>query len=404
MKNIVLFSVAFMAASLFLSIAVAVAQDASSVVNGNNKFAFDLYAKYKAKDGNIFFSPYSISSALAMTYEGAKGKTADEMQAVLHFPKDDALRRDAFLAANNQINKKDKKYQLNTANALWAQKDYKFKADYFALVEKYYSGKASNLDFIKDTENSRITINNWVEAQTNNKIKDLIPRGSVDRMTRLVLTNAIYFKGLWLEQFKKSNTQERDFKADQNKTVKAQMMISTGEKAKYSYAETEKVQVLELPYQGNELSMLILLPKGNDIQTAEEFLTPEKLAGIKSSLRSQRVDVFIPKFKFETKYFMASDLRGMGMPTAFAGGAADFSGMTGNRDLYIAEVIHQAFVEVNEEGTEAAAATGVVMRATAMMPERPKIFNADHPFVFFIQERSTGNILFLGKMKDPGKN
>jgi serpin B len=404
MKNIVFLGAAFLAASLLLLSTVAFAQDVSGVVNGNNQFAFDLYAKYKTKDGNIFFSPYSISSALAMTYEGAKGTTADQMQKVLHFPKDEIARREAFLGINSQINGQGKKYQLRTANALWAQKDYKFKADYFSLVEKYYSGKATNMDFISDTEKSRVTINKWVEEQTNNKIKDLIPQGAIDRMTRLVLTNAIYFKGLWLEQFNKNSTQERDFRVDQNTTVKAQMMSFTGEKANFSYTETENAQVLELPYQGNELSMLILLPKNNDLPAVEALLAPEQLTALKRGLRNQRVDIFIPKFKFETKYFMAQDLRSMGMPIPFSGGAADFSGMTGSKDLYISEVIHQAFVEVNEEGTEAAAATGVVMRATSiMLPAQPKIFNANHPFLFFIQDRMTGNILFMGKVKNPAK-
>jgi serpin B len=403
MKNHWFINAAPAAALLLLSTAL-FAQDAGSVVNGNNQFAFDLYAKYKAKDGNIFFSPYSISSALAMTYEGAKGKTADEMQAVFHFPKGEPVLRESFQKINSRINTTDKKYQLHTANALWAQKNYVFKADYFSLVEKYYSGKTTNLDFVKDTEKSRVTINNWVESQTNNKIKDLIPPGAIQPATRLVLTNAIYFKGLWLEQFKKADTQEKEFKADPNNIVRVPMMSFTGEKAKFNYVETEKVQTLEILYEGNELSMLILLPKNNDIQAAEECLSTDKLTALKRGLRNQRVDVFIPKFKFETKYFMADDLKAMGMPTAFAGGVADFSGMTGNKDLYIAVVIHQAFVEVNEEGTEAAAATGVVMNHLAMAPDKPKTFNADHPFIFLIQERSSGNILFLGRVKNPAKS
>jgi serpin B len=403
MRKNVLLKAAFLAASLLILNAGTFAQDARSVIYGNNQFAFDLYAKYKTKDGNIFFSPYSISSALAMTYEGARGKTADEMQAVLHFPKDDAIRRESFLTINNQINKQDKKYQLRTANALWAQKDYKFKPDYFAMVEKYYAGKATNLDFINDTEKSRVKINTWVEEQTNNKIKDLLTKGIINSSTRLVLTNAIYFKGLWLDQFNKKNTQEKDFKVDQNNTVKVQMMSSTGEKAKFNYSETEKVQILELPYEGNELSMLILLPKKDDLQAAEEYLVPEKLVAAAKGLRKKRVDIYVPQFKFETKYFMAEDLKGMGMLAAFTPGSADFSGMTGTKELNIAHVIHQAFVEVNEEGTEAAAATAVVMTFGAMAPETPKIFNADRPFIFFIQERSTNNILFIGRVKNPAK-
>jgi serpin B len=383
---------------LFLS-SVVFAQDVSSVVNANNQFAFDLYSKYKSKDGNIFYSPYSISSALAMTYEGARGKTAEEMQAVFHFPQDASRRRDSFSKIYQQINKKDKKYKLSTANALWVQKDYKFLDDYFSLVDKYYGGKVTNLDFVNETEASRLTINSWVEEQTNNKIKDLIPPGILNSLTRLVLTNAIYFKGFWIKQFDKKDTKEEDFRISPDNKIKAQMMRLTGEEANFNYAETDKLQILELPYEGNELSMLILLPKGDDLKAVEESLSSEKLSEWKSLLRSEEVNIYLPKFKFETKYFMAQDLKKMGMPTAFSL-EADFSGMTGQRDLFISQVIHQAFVDVNEEGTEAAAATAVMMETGLA---EPKIFKADHPFIFIIQERETGNILFIGRVSDPIK-
>jgi len=373
------------------------AQDLGSVVDANNQFAFELYWQYKSKDGNIFFSPYSISSALAMTYEGARGKTADEIQAVFHFPKDGSARQESFLKVYNQINKKDKKYQLHTANALWAQKDYPFLEDYFKLVEKYYGGKITSLDFVKETEKSRLTINRWVEEQTNDKIKDLVPRGSVGSDTRLVLTNAIYFKGFWLKQFDKKDTEEKDFRVSPGNTVKSQMMHSTGKGMEFNYAETDKLQILELPYEGEELSMLILLPKENSLESVEGSLNAEKLSKLKGLLRKEEVDIYMPKFKFETKYFMAEDLCRMGMPTAFSG-SADFSGMTGKRDLFISQVIHQAFVDVNEEGTEAAAATAVIMK---MGLSEIRTFKADHPFIFVIQERETGNILFLGRVVNP---
>lgn len=375
------------------------AGDLSSVVNTNNQFAFGLYSRYKAKDGNIFFSPYSISSALVMAYEGAKGKTAEEIEAVFHFPQDDTLRRESFLRIYNQINKKDKKYQLRTANALWAQKDYPFLEDYFNLIGKYYGGKVTNLDFINETEKSRITINNWVEEQTNNRIKNLIPPGILNEMTRLVLTNAIYFKGKWVKQFEEKNTTEQDFRMSPANTVKVKMMSLTGERARFNYGETDKLQILELLYEGEELSMLVLLPKDDDLAALEESLNPQNISNWKSGLQKERVDVYLPKFKFETKYFMAEDLKEMGMPTAFSG-VADFSGMTGKKDLFISEVIHQAFVEVNEEGTEAAAATAVVMVQSVLM-EKPKIFNANRPFIFVIQEKETGNILFIGRVNNP---
>lgn len=379
----------------------ATTEGVNAVVNANNQFALDLYSKYKTQEeGNIFFSPYSISTALTMTYEGAKGQTAEEMQKVFYFPKDEKIRRPAFAKIYNEINKKDKKYTLNTANALWAQKDYQFLSEYFSTVEKYYGGKVVNLDFINDPEGSRITINNWVEDQTNDRIKDLIPAKILGVDTRLVLTNAIYFKGDWVLKFDKSQTREENFKVSLTKTVKAQMMSLTGEKAKFNYAETDDLQILEMPYSGEELSMLVFLPKNNNLQGLEQPLTLEKLNEWKNMLKEKKIDVYMPKFKFETKYFMAKDLAEMGMPTAFSG-AADFSGMTGRRNLYISKVIHQAFVEVNEEGTEAAGATAVIMNEKGAIMST--VLRADHPFIFLIQEKNTGNILFLGRVVDPSK-
>lgn len=378
--------------------------DINNVVDANNQFALDYYSKLKDKDdGNIFFSPFSISSAFAMTYEGAKGQTAEEMRLVFYFPEDNNLIRTEYVAIFDEINKKDKKYKLSSANALWAQEDYEFLKDYFDSVEKYYGGKATNLDFKKDPEGSRITINNWVENQTNNKIKDLIPSGVIGTMTKLVLTNAIYFKGEWVKQFNKDDTKEESFRTNKNSTIKAPMMQLTDNKAIFNYAENSNLQILEMPYSGEELSILLLLPKGDNLAKLESLLSTKKLSEWKKDLEAQRVKVFIPKFKFETKYFMTNDLKVMGMPIAFSD-SADFSGMTGNRDLKIDEVIHQAFVEVNEEGTEAAAATLDIMNPIGVGPSKePKIpvFRADHPFIFFIQEKSTGNILFIGRVVNP---
>lgn len=376
--------------------------DVKSVVAANNLFAYDLYSKYKSNDGNVFFSPYSISTALAMTYEGARGKTADEMAAVMHYPKDDQARRNGFASIYAQINRKDKNYTLNTANALWAQKDYSFMPDYLDTAGKYYGGNVTNLDFVKETEKSRITINKWVEDHTNDKIKDLIPTGAVGPATRLVLTNAIYFKGKWAIQFNKNDTSERVFRTGPDKTVKAQMMSLAGEKAVFNYGETDLFQILELPYDGEDLSMLILLPKEDDISSLEASLNEDNLAAWENAMNEEQVNVFLPRFKFETKYFMADTLMEMGMPTAFSLDA-DFSGMTGNKDLLISDVIHQAYVEVNEEGTEAAAATGVVMKLTSVGPSQTKTFYADHPFIFIIQDKTTGTILFMGKVNDPTK-
>jgi serpin B len=368
-------------------------------VDANNLFAFDLYARYRSQSGNLFFSPHSISSALAMTYEGAKGQTAEEMRLVLHLPEDIEKVRSGFEGINKEINRASKMYRLTTANALWAQKDYPFVEEYFTTIEKYYGGKATNLDFITETERSRVTINNWVEDKTYKRIKDLIPKGVLDPMTRMVLTNAIYFKANWSSQFEAENTRDAKFKLGTGKETDVRMMHQTHY---YNYGETDDLQILEMDYLGNELSMLVLLPKENDIAAIESVLSKEKIAEWKKDMMSAEVIVSFPKFKFETKYFMSSDLKAMGMPTAFSELDADFTGMSPTDELYISEVIHQTFVEVAEYGTEAAAATAVVMKATSARPsEEPKFFTADHPFIFIIQQKSTGNILFMGRMSDP---
>ncbi|MBN1503031.1 serpin family protein [Candidatus Woesearchaeota archaeon] len=384
------------------------------VVNANNEFAFDLYSQLgESEQGNLFFSPYSISAALAMTYEGAEGQTADEMRSVFHFPQDNILRPN-FAAIYNDINKGNGAYELRTGNALWVQQDYPFLEDYTSRVEKYYGGKVANLDFKAETEKSRQAINSFIEEQTNDKIKELIPQGVLSPITRLVLTNAIYFKGTWEWEFKKSDTHQQNFKITQDKIVKAEMMYMKPDKARFNYADLEKLQILELPYKGDKISMLILLPKQGEAYdyetdqmitfdyTLEDIeLSAEKLNEYKSQMKETKLSsIFIPKFEFDTKYFMKDALSAMGMPTAFSG-SADFSGMTTAEQLFISEVIHQAFVKVDEKGTEAAAATAVVMKASSDMPSN--IFRADHPFVFIIQEKGTGNILFLGRVTDPTK-
>ncbi|MEK6983516.1 MAG: serpin family protein [Nanoarchaeota archaeon] len=373
----------------------------NSVVNANNQFSLEFYSNLKDKEGNIFFSPYSISTALAMAYEGAREHTAKEIQSVFHFPEDNNLRRASFAAVYNQLNQKDAKYKLSTANALWVQQDFKLLDGYTNTIQEYYSGKATNVDFVGAAEKTRQTINSWVEDKTNNKIKNLFPPGSLTPLSRLVLTNAIYFKGTWVKQFDKSDTKDEDFRVSSDKTVKVPMMRKTGKDAKFSYTETDDLQILEMIYEGHELSMLVLLPKNEDLTSIEESLTVEKLDGWKNELREQRVDLFMPKFTFTTKYTLNNNLKEMGMPSAFST-AADFSGIDGTKNLFIQIVVHQAFVDVNEEGTEAAAATGVGVGITSLPPPVP-IFRADHPFIFIIQEKKSGIILFFGRVIDPTK-
>ncbi|MBU2523258.1 MAG: serpin family protein [Nanoarchaeota archaeon] len=380
------------------------AEGIQDVVDANNQFAFDLYSELvRSENGNIFYSPYSISAALAMVYEGAKGKTADEIKSVFHFPESSILRPN-FAAIYNAVNLRNEAYESRTGNALWVQKDYPFIEDYTGTIEKYYGGKAANVDFVKETEKSRQTLNRFIEEQTNNKIKDLIAPSLLNPNTRLVITNAIYFKGTWEWEFDKSNTQERNFKITPANVVKTQMMYMKPEReAMLNYADIEGLQLLELPYRGEELSMVILLPTEN-LASIESDLTAEKFSEYKSQMQETKLDaVYIPKFEFDTKYSLKENLAALGMPTAFSD-SADFSGMTIAEKLFISAVIHQAYVKVDEKGTEAAAATAVIMEVTSAGPsQKPKIFNADHPFIFIIQQKETGNILFIGRVTDPNK-
>jgi len=372
-------------------------QGISQIVNANNQFAFELYLELdKSEQGNIFYSPYSIFSALAMTYEGAKGQTADEMKSVFHFPESNILRPN-FAAIYNDINIGNDAYELRTGNALWVQQDYKLLDEYTSRVEKYYGGKAANVDFVRETEKSRQTINSFIEQQTNNKIKELIPQGILDISTVLVLTNAVYFKGTWEWEFDKSDTSVQDFKVTLDNVVKTPMMYMKNDEARFNYADLEDLQILELPYKGEEISMLILLPKV-DIDSIEPYLSAEKLKEWKSQMKEEKLDaIYLPKFEFDSKYFMKNTLSEMGMPLAFSS-SADFSGIDGSRGLFIDHVIHQGFVKVDEEGTEAAAATAVtIVKATFPM----NVFRADRPFIFIIQEKDTGLILFMGRVTDP---
>jgi serpin B len=373
----------------------ATASTVKTTVEACNRFSFDLYRRYSDGKGNILFSPYSISTALSMTYEGARGETADEMEAVFHFVEEPSERRPAVARVFNVLNERDREYELHTANALWMQEGYPILEDYVDTVADYYGGVANALDFAREHEESRLIINGWVEARTNYRIKDLFPSGSLPSSVRLVLTNAIYFKGEWLVQFEEEDTRKEEFHVSPAESVEADMMRLREER--FNYTETDELQALELPYKGKDLSMVILLPKENDLGAVEDRLSLEKYQSMTDGMEETLVNVFLPRFKFETKYFMKEDLIEMGMPKAFSS-SADFSGIVEAGGLFIDKVIHQAFIEVNEEGTEAAAATGVSMLESAPIVE---IFRADHPFIFLIRDRITGTILFMGRVMDP---
>ena len=361
-----------------------------------NKLAFDLYQKLAGQnDGNLFFSPYSISSALAMTYGGARGDTAEQMNNVLHFVGPDAT-HPAFSYLRTTLAGIENKggVQLSVANALWPQQDYSFRDEFLELTKKQYGSEIRPVDFA-NTEAVRQAINTWVEDQTNDKIRNLIGEGVLNSLTRLVLVDAIYFKGDWASQFDAEATRDAPFHLTEEKSVQVPMM---SQKADLGFAETDDFEAVELAYEGGDLSMLVLLPsKGSTLGSLEQKLSPDTLLGL--SFRKQELVVNLPKFKLESSFDLGDTLQQMGMKDAFAG-AADFSGMDGTRELFISAVLHKAFVEVNEEGTEAAAATAVVMQLRSM-PAPPRQFTADRPFLFCIRENSTGTILFIGRVMNP---
>jgi len=379
--------------------------DTKAIVEGNNKFAIDLYANLREQQGNLFFSPYSISTALAMTYAGAKGQTESQMAKVLHFPtppneatttltnEQKMQFHSAFGKIVKDLNARGEKgrYELTVANALWGQKSYEFLKEFLELIKANYDGQLNEVDFVEATEAARKTINAWVEQKTKDKIKELIKPGVLDAMTRLVLTNAIYFKGNWASQFKEEQTRNAPFTLLNGDKVEVPMMNQTGQ---FPYAETESFQALELPYVDNELSMIVFLPKEIDgLKEFEHEFTLDNLSQWLSKLHKREVIVFIPKFKMTSEFSLASVLKSMGMTDAFMPNTADFSGMTGKKDLCISAVIHKAYVDINEEGTEAAAATAVTMKLTAVGPSQTPVFR--------IRDNQTGNILFIGRVTNP---
>lgn len=373
--------------------------DTAAVVAGNTRFAVDLYRRLRTAEGNFFFSPYSISTALAMTYAGAGGTTRQQMGATLHFMPEQQTLHPAFSAIQSQLKGKPEKgsIELSIANSLWIEKNFSLLQTFTSLTNRYYEAALKRVDFTHDTEKSRLTINAWVEEKTKNKIQELIMPGVLDSATRLVLTNAIYFKGSWARRFKTDRTGEEPFWTASGTAVMAPMMNGQDE---FGYLEDETLQALEMPYAGDHLSMVVLLPRTIDgLKGLEDMLSAEELTARLDGTGKREVRVCMPKFTMTAQFELAKTLGAMGMPEAFSE-AADFSGMTGGRDLFISAVVHKAFVDVNEEGTEAAAATGAAMRLTAA-PAPPPLFRADHPFIFLIRHNPSGSILFLGRVARP---
>lgn len=398
-------------ASLFIATLILFAGTSSGLVyaagvpelqQGNTGFCFDLYGALQDRDGNLFFSPYSISTALAMTYAGARGETEKEMAAVLHLPLEQERLHKDFADLQKHLNDlQDKgKVQLNVANALWAQEGQPFLDSFVKLTKKYYGAGVNFVDYAGATEAARKVINDWVEEQTRNKIQELIKQGMLDPSTILVLCNAIYFKGDWLSKFEEAATRDVDFFISPDSTVQVPMM---NQSLDVKYRKFDGFSAVELPYIGQKLSMVAVLPEAKDgLSALEQRLSGDQviqwLAELKES-RPLKVEISLPRFKTTCEFELSEILSKMGMPHAFSD--ADFSGMTGEKNLYISKVVHKAYVDVNEEGTEAAAATAVIMDKALSV--RPLVFRADHPFLFLIRENKTGSILFMGRITDPTK-
>jgi serpin B len=404
--------------------------DQAEAVQGSNAFAVDLYGKLSAQPGNLFFSPESISTDFAMAYAGAHGQTATQMASVFHFTLPPDRLHPAIGALLAGMNAPHQGYALSVADALWAEKDAKFLPAYLTLVQTNYGagfhpvdfkmiravlldGCQTNygagfhpVDFKSDPEGARATINQWVEKQTNDKIQNLLGPDIVTTSTRLILTNAIYFKAAWADQFSKSATENADFHLTAGKSMQAPMMHNSGG---YEYFKGPSFQALSMPYEKGEISMLILLPDDVDsLPALERSLTAANLDKWTASLGyPEQVIVSLPRFNITQQFELSSTLEGLGMKTAFDPNSADFSGMTGDKSLAISAAIHKAYIDVDENGTEAAAATAVVMGVTAMPPMRnpppPIVFTADHPFLFLIRDNASGAILFMGRVTDPTK-
>jgi serpin B len=377
----------------------------ASLVEGNSAFAFDLYQPLKEEEGNLFYSPFSISLALAMTYAGARGETAEQMADTLQFLLDQDRLHPAFnwldaeLASRGEgaEGKDGQGFRLNIVNAIWGQKDYEFLSDFLDVLAENYGAGLRILDFMTETEKSRLAINDWVSNQTEECIEDLIPQGAIGALTRLVLTNAIYFNAAWAYPFNEDMTADGPFYLLDGGQLVVPMMKQT---ESFGYTEGEGYQAVELLYDGGELSMVILLPEAGKFEAFEKGLQAQQVSDIISVLQPTEVALTMPRFEFDSEFSLKDTLAEMGMPIAFTENA-DFSGMTGKPELLISDVVHKAFVAVDEAGTEAAAATAVPMELTAV-PEPPLEVTIDRPFIFLIRDIKTGSVLFVGRVMNPG--
>jgi serpin B len=370
--------------------------DTAVAVQGNTRFALGLYGKLREQKGNLFFSPFNISTALAMTSAGARGKTLAQMEKVLHLPpaKVRHAAQGALIDRVEGLGAGKEGTTLSQASALWGQKGRRFGGEFLRLGKQHYGAALHEADFAHDPEGARRGINAWAAKATRNRIREMLGAGGVKKDTTLVLTSAIYFKGIWERQFERSSTRPATFHTGGGQ-ANALLMSQRGQ---FGYTDSETVQAVELPYQDGDLSMVVLLPRRVDgLPALEKLLTPARLAGWLGGLKKREVLVSLPRFKLSATLRLNEPLSGLGMPLAFRRGA-DFSGI-GSGELNLSAVVHKAFVDVNEEGTEATASS--VVRVVARSASRPVSFRADRPFVFLIRDTHTGSILFLGRLVSP---
>lgn len=371
-------------------------------------FACNLYTTLSedidSQGKNLCFSPFSVQMGMEMAYEGAQGTTAQEISTVLDLNKNDNQRRTEKKQLFDTLNQKNLPYTLTTSNNIWIQKGFNVKKRFsLDILQTFYNTQNQSIDFAHDPRAAEQKINTTVSNQTLGHIKNILPINSLSELTRLVITNALYFKGNWQTPFEKANTKSQDFTVDKNTKITAQLMhIPHG---KYRYMQNATLQMLELDYAGDALSMLILLPTDKNLHTLEKHITSENIQAWQQEFSHNTVNVYLPRFTFSTTYTLNETLKKMGIKEAFTApsptSGANFIGIDGKRDLYISLVAHQATVEVNEEGTVATAATAVVMNMKSMRPQPAVDFRADHPFIFLIQEKTTGTILFMGRVINP---
>ncbi|XP_059562288.1 serpin B3 [Myotis daubentonii] len=389
----------------------------NSLSEANTRFAYDLFQLFrKSTKENIFYSPLSITTALAMTYLGSRKRTASEIQKVLHFNEvientkggtktaqveESGNVHQQFQKLLTELNKPTDAYKLSLANRLYGDKKFQFFQEYLDNVKKFYLASVESADFANAAEETRKMINSWVESQTNEKIKDLFPKDSLDSSTILVLVNAIYFKGQWNEKFDAKKTEQGQFWLNKD-TSKVVQMMKQSNMFKFTSLEDMQAKILEIPYKDKDLSMVLLLPNEIDgLQQLEDKLTAEKLIEWTSSqnMSMSHVHVHLPRFKVEQSFNLQVTMKALGMVDAFSPRDADFSGMSGSQGLVISAILHKSFVEVTEEGTEAAAATGVGISVTSA--PNYEMFHCDHPFLFLIKHNKTNSILFFGRFLSP---